>query len=364
MERTGLGRYGLELTAALAEVRPDWELFLYSNRPEILPPGLRHRACTTRVPTASAPGRIAWLHGAARLETRSSRPDVWFSPTFVLPAWWRGPSVVTVHDLTFLMLPGRYRGRANARYATVATRVSVRRADRVLVGATQWRDALVERLGADPAKIAVIPYGVAAEFFAASEAAASRDAGDAPPYLLFVGTWEARKGLETIEAALARLNRDGPRVRLVLAGRPGWGTEALVGRLRADPAVTVVHDPPDAEVARLYRGALALVYPSRMEGFGLPVAEAMAAGCPVVASELPVIREFARDAPLYAAVGDDAAVAAHVEVLLGDPALRDERAAAGISVAAGLRWRQVADRTAAVLEAAGRREPLTGPAVA
>lgn len=346
MEQTGLGRYSLELARALAEVRPGWRITAYSNRPELVPPPLA--AVATRLPTASSAVRAAWLHVAAAVETARDRPDVWFSPTFVLPAWRRGASVVTIHDLTFLLLPERYRGHLNARYASAATRMSGRLATRVLCGASETRDLLGARLGVDPAKVAVVPYGVTDGFYSA---AGCEPAGP-PPYLLFVGTFEARKGLESLYEAVRRLNADGQGLRLVLAGRRGWGTEALLARMAEDPAVELRIGPSDDEIARLLREALALVYPSRMEGFGLPVAEAMAARCPVIATELGCIVEFAGEAPLYVPVGDAGAIAAQVERLLGNPAERARRQAAGARVAEGLRWASAGEATAQVIEEA------------
>lgn len=351
METTGAGRYALETTRALREARPGWRFSLFSNRPELLRGAERESIVGTRLPTHRSVGRVAWLQSAAALPTLRLRPDVWFSPSFVLPVWWRGRAVVTVHDLTFLLLPGRYRGRANARYATAATRWSGRRADRVLCGSQATRELLVTHMGIDSAKVEVIPYGVAEPFFATPVPGES-PGDDLPPrpYLLFVGTWEARKGIATLYAALRRLNAAGMRVRLVLAGQVGWGTEQLLASLRSDPSVELREKPDDEQLADLYRGALALVYPSEMEGFGLPVAEAMACGCPVIASALPSIREFAGAYPRYISPGDDDRLALHVDRLLrGDPDA-DERRAHGRKAVASLRWRALGERTAELIE--------------
>lgn len=362
METTGAGRYALETTAALQRTRPDWRFSLFSNRPELLRASEGTTILTTRLPTDRALARIAWLHGAAALPAARLRPDVWFSPSFVLPLWWRGRSIVTIHDLTFLLLPERYRGRTNASYATAATRFSARRADRVLCGAEVTRELLVEHLGIDRAKISVIPYGVAEIFFATAVAepppapAAAAEEEPSLPYLLFVGTWEARKGLATLHAALRRVNAERTRVRLLLAGQPGWGTDALLDALRRDPDVELCEKPDDARLAGLYRGALTLVYPSEMEGFGLPVAEAMACGCPVIASELPSIREFAGAYPYYIDPGDTVRLAEHVESLLDDSAEARLRSERGRQAVASLRWSDLGERTAELIERLPHRD--------
>jgi glycosyltransferase involved in cell wall biosynthesis len=135
----------------------------------------------------------------------------------------------------------------------------------------------------------------------------------------------------------------------VLAGRAGWKADDVVAGLAADPAVEFVDRPSDDRLAALYRGALAVVYPSVMEGFGLPVAEAMAMGTPVVASELGCIREFAEEVPLYVPPGDERALAGRLGELL-DGAQLGERTAAGRRLASGLRWEDTAEKTARVVE--------------
>jgi len=350
MEASGLGRYALEIAEALSAVRPDWRLTLYTRRPELLSPYLRQSVKAPRLSTASTPGRVAWLNAGSFLDGRADRPDAWFGPSFVLPPWWRGASVVTIHDVLVFALPERYRGRLNARYAATAIRHAAHRADRVLCGSSATKGELEARLGIAGGKIEVMPYGVSQAFFEGGQAV---PAGD-PPYLLFVGTFEPRKGIEVLWRALGDLERQGRRVRLVLAGQAGWGTEALVNHLRADPRVEIIIRPSDDRLAELYRGALALVYPSRMEGFGLPVAEAMASRCPVIASDLACIREFAQQAPLYARVGSHGDIVSHVTALLDDPIDAERRRASGAELAVTLRWATVGERTARSIEDAFR----------
>jgi glycosyltransferase involved in cell wall biosynthesis len=209
---------------------------------------------------------------------------------------------------------------------------------------------LVERLDVDPTRIDIVPNGVSEAFFTERrDDEASSDA--ALPYVLFVGTFEARKGLDTLHGALSRINAAAHSVRLVLAGRPGWGTDELLERMLAEPWVEVVSDPSDHLLAELYRKALALVYPSRMEGFGLPVVVAMAAGCLVIATDLDCIREYARETPLYFPVADEAELARVVRLVLDAPdgAFRSRRAA-GREAVGGLRWSASAELTARAIE--------------
>lgn len=346
MELTGLGRYTVEVVRGLRAVRPDWDLVVLSNRPELFTPRLTPRK--TRWPTASSLGRVTWLQAVSRLEVGRLRPDIWFGTAFAVPHWWRGPSAVTVHDLTFVTMPERYRGRLNAAYAAWTTRTSAQRSRVVFSCSNETRDALVDLLDVPFDRIAVIHHGVSAVFH---DGGASCAKVTNPPYVLFVGTFEARKGLDTLAAALARLHQEGAGVRAVLAGRPGWGAEAALARLRRLGARTVI-SPDDEQLAQLYRGALAVVHLSRQEGFGLPVAEGMASGAAIVSTDLQCVREFACNVPLYAAVGDADAVARHLRTLREHPAERVRRATAGRRVARSLRWESAAERHAATLERA------------
>lgn len=357
MERSGLGRYALELAGALALARPSWRLSLFSNRGDLLAGGLASHRRGTRWPTQRSVGRIAWLHAGSLAAAGRQRPDVWFGPSYVLPAWWRGPSVVTVQDLVFLVMRERYRGRLNARYATAATRLSCRKATRVICPSRDTSRDLSARLGIDPAKICLIPNGVSEAFFAPGETVGPRDENNLPE-LLYVGTFEARKGLDTLYEAMLKINRPRPRARLLLAGKPGWGAADSVAALRREPWVDIVLEPSDRELGLLYRQACGLVYPSRMEGFGLPVAEAIACGGTVIASDLTCIRDFAGDAPLYAAPGDADQLAERIlELLRALPEQIEQRRIAGQRSVAALRWSEVAESVARTIEAALVEEP-------
>ncbi|HEY5199184.1 MAG TPA: glycosyltransferase family 1 protein [Solirubrobacteraceae bacterium] len=341
MTRTGLGRYTSEVVCGLRLARPHWDLVVLSNRRDLFgaPPAIRR----TRWPTASGLGRVTWLQAVSRLELARLRPDLWFGTAYVVPWWWKGASVVTVHDLVFLTMPARYRGRLNAAHASWATRSSVARARTVICDSAHTRGALMEVLDVPSDRLEVVHLGVSEAF---------RPGGPrrvADPYLLQVGTFEARKGLDTLADALVRLRAEGSPLRAVLAGRPGWGAETDLRRLEELGAEIVV-SPDDAELAELYRGALAVTLLSREEGFGLTAAEAMASGTPLVCTDLPAVREFAGSAPLYANPGDSVAVAGHLRALLEDPAERRRRAVLGLDLSRELDWARVAERHAEIIE--------------
>lgn len=344
MERTGIGRQALEATRAVRAARPDWTLTVHTNRTDLLAADPSTRLSRTSWPTTSALGRHAWLHVAAT-RAASPAPDLWWAPAFVLPLGWRGPAVVTIHDLVVRLRPDLYRGRLSARYVAWATGWSARRASRVLCPSTAAGDRIVRELRVDAERVTAIPWGISDAFRDPPE----RKSGG---YVLFAGRWEARKGLDVLHAALRDLAARGRPLRLVLAGGPGWGAEEAIGALGADPNVELVLDPPDERLADLYAGALALAYPSRMEGFGFPVAEAMASGCPVIASDLPEIRAWAGDAPVYVPAGDPQALADALASVADDPAEGERMSKRGRAVAGQLTWGAFGEAAAATIETA------------
>jgi glycosyltransferase involved in cell wall biosynthesis len=168
-----------------------------------------------------------------------------------------------------------------------------------------------------------VPHGVDPAWSSAAPPEPSLRAALGLPstYLLFVGTLEPRKDLRTLLAAV-RLLPDAPP--LVLVGPPGWGEQVDVGSALTPGFLD------DAALRSVVAGAAALVLPSRDEGFGLTVLEALAAGTPVVASDLPVLREVGGTAVAYAPVGDAEGFAAALSEVLhspGDPAVRRAQAA-------------------------------------
>ena len=311
--RTGIGHYTAQLLAALA--KGDDELvataFTFRGRGGLeVPRGVQ-------VAARPAPARLlqeAW----ARLEwppveLLSGSCDVFHATNFVLPPLARARGVVTIHDLAYLHLTGTV-SAASARYRALVPR-SVRRASVVITPseavATQVRDAYHP-----DAPVVAVPHGVDPTWAAAEPATASLRArlGLPTSYIVFVGTLEPRKDVATLLAA-HRLTPHAPP--LVLVGPAGWGE-------RVDVTGCVTPGYLDGPALRsVVAGATALVLPSLDEGFGLPVLEALAAGVPVVASDLPVLREVGGEVVRYAPAGHAEAFAAALSGVLRFPPATD-----------------------------------------
>jgi alpha-1,3-rhamnosyl/mannosyltransferase len=185
-----------------------------------------------------------------------------------------------------------------------------------------------QTLDVPPAKIHIARPGVRAPF---GTDGVTADLG--APYVLTVATLEPRKNLETLLEAHALLADD---LLLAVVGAEGWGEQPLLDR----PGVRRLGFVTDDELARLYRGAAVAVYPSRFEGFGIPVLEAMACGCPVVVSSHPSLDETSGDVAVRADPEDPAAIASAIEDAI---ARREELAVRGVVHAAGFTWRAVGD---------------------
>ena len=310
-QRTGVGRYTLSLLRALTGY--DDELvataFTFRGRDALgaaVPPGV-----TVRNRPAPARGlqalwsRVDW----PPVELLSGAVDVFHATNFVLPPLRRARGVVTIHDLSYLHRRETV-SAASARYRELVPR-SLARAAVVVTPSTATAE-LVQDAYDVSAPVVVTPLGVEPAWATAAppDDALRRELGLPSSYLLFVGTLEPRKDLRTLLAA-HRLLADPPP--LVLVGPRGWGAE-----LDTSGCITTGY-LEDARLQRVVAGAAALVLPSLDEGFGMPVVEALAAGTPVVASDLPVLREVGGDVTAYAEPGDPGAFAAALQQVLDDP---------------------------------------------
>jgi glycosyltransferase involved in cell wall biosynthesis len=226
--------------------------------------------------------------------------DVLHCPTFRGPFRAAQPLVVTVHDLAVLRHPEWF-NRWTATYSRFAVPRVVRAAHRVIAVSEFTKNELVDLLGVAPDKIRVVPNAVEEVFTADGQ----RAEGD---YALAVGTLEPRKNLARIAEAV-----DG---ELRVVGVKGWGG------VRAPDNVTWLGDVPDEELAALYRGARCLVYASLYEGFGIPVAEALACGCAIVTSRGSAMSAFAGDDATYVDPYDVASIREGIARATPPPARR------------------------------------------
>jgi glycosyltransferase involved in cell wall biosynthesis len=352
----GISRYIYHLLVHLRSLDGDDRFCVFVGRRPVdaaLAPTPRFRWRPVGLPTARPAVRILWEQALQPGALRREGVDLLHSPAFVQPVLWRGPSVVSFMDLSFLRFPRAF-NRGNRLYLTTMARVAARRADHLLAISEHTRQDLIHLLGARPDRVTVTYCGVDAAFrpLPEAEVAAFRARRELPAeFILYLGTLEPRKNVPRLLDAYARLRQRGTVPPLVLAGGRGWGDHPIDARVEAlglTDSVRFLGYVPTAELPLCYNAASVFVYPSLYEGFGLPPLEALACGTPVVASNASSLPEALGDAALLVDPRDVVALADALDAALGDAALRDRLRAAGPAQARRFSWRQMAEQTLAV----------------
>lgn len=361
---TGIGRYTSSLIRSLDTVLPpEWRVYILGDgsKRDLRPPAIPARMTVVRGDSAR---RLLWANLHAPLLVRRCRLALYHAvDNLSLPLFWPKSGVryvVTVHDLIPLLWPDTVTWKHRA-YFRLAIRRVTRLADAVIVDAAAVKTLVVERLGVDERRVHVVPIGVDAELFrrpppGVGEAMRGRFGLADRPFVLFVGTVEPRKNVPTLLQAFERLQRSGrvsDGLRLVVAGPRGWRGDAALRTAERLGLRDVVFTGPvsDAELVGLYSEASLFVFPSLYEGFGLPALEAMACAVPVVASDIPVLREVLGDAARFAPPTDAEALAAAMERVLTDEGERAMLVARGRRRVARFTWDETARGTFAVYRA-------------
>jgi glycosyltransferase involved in cell wall biosynthesis len=294
-----------------------------------------------RVAPPIAAGGAARLAGLLRGMARrdASDADVLHHPLTVPAPRPRGPSVVTLHDVLHRELPSAFSGAERA-FRRLTYERAARGATRVVAVSEHARGQIVQRLGIAPEHVVAIHSGVDHERFKPTGTAASPTAG---PFVLYPANLWPHKNHERLIAALARIEG----VALVLTGAPSPRLRALQDSARRE-GVELRHLGYVDDLAPLYRGARAMVFPSLAEGWGAPVAEAMACGCPVAASDIGAVAEAAGGAALTFAPRDTAAMTDAIRRVTTEDRLREQLRGRGLERAARLTWAASAARHAEV----------------
>ncbi len=352
---TGIGRYVGALAAALAADAPDGAA---GDALLAVAFTLRHRdALSSRLPEGvpvvgpPVPARaLQWLWSRAEfppVTALTGSIDVFHGTNFVLPPRGRAAGVVTVHDLSFLRTPQTVT-RASLAYRSLVPR-GLHRAGAVCVPSQAVAAEIQEAYGVEDERLVVTPLGVEPAWSqaAAPDEERRRRLGLPEQYVVFSGSLEPRKNLPTLLEAYRRLVAAAPDFpALVLMGPPGWGPALDLHGLPAGKVVLTGY-LAEEDLRSVVAGAAALVYPSLYEGFGLPPLEAFACGVPVVASDLPVVREVVGDDPDLARLVPAADVDALADALLAQLSSTEP---AGVADrrrrrASAFTWTRTAERT-------------------
>lgn len=350
----GVGRYVASLVRELALLAEGPQLsVLWPEEPDIRHPLPAPGGALSRIPGRAGRPESLWSQFRVPLMERRVAVDVWHSPFPIATLGIRPPSVVTIHDCIPERFP-EYFGRLRRAAYRAAVWAALRKA-RLIITCSDGAAGDIERFyGVATDRIRVLPLGVDLAPPPDREAE-SRELADLnlePGYVLLVGRPRPHKGHAAVVAALAAMPGPG-RPRLVRVGaadaRLPDGSEALAAGLGVE--LRVLAGISDSALVAVYRGAALVAMPSQVEGFGLPVLEAMAAGAPVIASEIQPLRATGGDVARYVAGGADAWAAA-ISAGLADTAWRSAARSAGPERALAFSWRSTATRTLAVYEEA------------
>ncbi len=300
--------------------------------------------------------RLIGRHVQWPAEIRRLHPDLYFGPAGALPLGSVGsPSVITVHDLAIYRNPRWFPGRQPLSTRLVVPR-SVLRADVVIAVSENTARDVAEIFGLDRGRIQVVPHGVAPRFrpMGAEELADARARFQLPErFILFVGTVEPRKNLETLLDGWV-LMRDRPD--LVVVGSWGWNYEPIREKMaRLGPRVHHLDSVEPDELPAIYNMARAVAHPAWYEGFGLPPLEAMASGTPVVVSDRSSLPEVVQDAGIIVPAGEPDEWRKALERVVGDTQLAADLRHRGILRAAQFSWERAARLTWRALDDAVKK---------
>ena len=349
--RTGVGRYAVELSRALGDLRRDGGpayTLLGGREREPVAPDLQGLPVGRSWPPRRAL-HLAWMAlGWPRFEQVGPAVDLVhvLFPSFPLAT--RARLVGTVHDLFTLDHPDWYEG-IERRSVPQATRVLAAEADRIICVSGWVAEQVEARLDVAPERVCVVHSGISEQWRQPAWDSATRRQRNrfAAPYVVAVGTVTTRKNLPVVLRALARIET----VHLVLAGPSGDAATVaagLVDELGIADRVHVTGRLPDRGLVELVQGAEALVHPSLDEGFGFPPLEAMAAGTPALVARSGSLPEVVGDGAVLLAPDDADAWAEAIAGLVADPDHREDLARRGLQRAVDFTWARTAEQTAAV----------------
>lgn len=349
----GAGVYTLEIARELSR-RATVELHLVTRRSDtarwckLAPSATLH----PEVPE-SRPARLAWEQtGAAKLATHV-KADLWHGPHYTLPIRLRIPSVVTIHDLTFFEHP-EWHERSKVMFFRRMIRASTRRCASI-IAVSEHTGRRLQAVLSPAAPMYVAPHGVDHQRFVptgtdttgADDLSRLAATGIHPPYLAFAATIEPRKDVPNLIRAFSLIAPDRPALRLVIAGRDGWGTEQVrdaAAQSGCTTRILRVGWMADDVLPAFFRRAEAVAYPSLEEGFGLPALEALACGAALVTTTGSAMEDVVGDAALLVPPRDTPALAAALTRVCDDPAVQQRLRAAGPERARPFTWEASVDQ--------------------
>jgi glycosyltransferase involved in cell wall biosynthesis len=355
--QAGVSKYTELLIKYLSQVDPANQYLIYFGsgpHPADFAAASNFRLIRSRFNTEKPVTRIAWEQFIAPFRLLRDRPALLHCPVNVMPLLALTPTVITIHDLGFMRFPERYK-KLKRYYLHFLTALSARRAAHLITPSEAIRREVIELLKIAPERVTAIAEGVSQDFrpLPVEAVESFRQAKGLPAkFVLYVGTLEPRKNLPLVIRAFDRWRKEqsvaAEGVRLVLGGAKGWFYDEIF-RLVAELGLESLTDFPgylrEEELPLWYNSARCFVYPSIYEGFGLPLLEAMACGCPVITSNTSSLPEVVGNAGWVIHLDDEATWATTLNLLLTDDQAWAFYREKGLGQAARFTWQAAARQT-------------------
>jgi glycosyltransferase involved in cell wall biosynthesis len=362
---TGFGRYARTLLRELKPLLPPGSFSVYVDKPYEIPE-LFADGGMERIVVPWRPPFYKQLAVPLDIVRRRRGFDLFHFLYNAPPLWTPCPFVLTLHDLSYLHVPEMV-SWVNRTTSWLQLRLKAARAERIIALSENTRRDIVRWLRIPESRIDVVYHGVEPAFRPAPpdlKAVLARRLGLDRPFLLYVGTYLPHKNLDTLVQAFARVAGSWPGpLDLVLAGKPGRNSaniQRLVRQLGLESRVRMPGFVPEEDLPALYSLCSAFVFPSKYEGFGMPLLEAMACGVPVLSSRSSCLPEIGGDGAAYFRTGDEEGLAGLLERTLRDEDFRRDLVRRGRERAGQFSWHNAARRTLSAYQRALGRRHVSG----
>lgn len=350
--KAGIGNYVVNLVKELSklDIKNEYVILANSDNAEFF---------TTNNPnfkTITLPNytrtkflRILWEQFKLPKLLRQMGIDILHSPGFIAPLRMTAKSVVTIHDMTFFSHP-QYHTKFKRFYFKKMIPLTAKKAAVIIADSENTKKDICKYLDADKQKIAVIHLGVGKDFKKIDAGKAkkfiSRKYGIKNKFILFVGMIEPRKNLQRLVDAFLQLKEH--ELKLVIVGKKGWQMDEffkMIKELKLEDSIIFPGYVPDDDLVKFYNAAEVFVYPSMYEGFGIPVLEALACGCPVITSNTSSMPEITGPAAVLINPADTQDIKKAMQKLLKNEQLRKTLSEQGIEQAKKFSWQKTAQKT-------------------
>ncbi|MFA6146172.1 MAG: glycosyltransferase family 1 protein [Patescibacteria group bacterium] len=348
-QKTGVEWYSYHLIQELKKIPlPQGDKFiLYA--PEELKGDLGIMPAGWKTKILSWPLKYFWTQKRLSWEMLINPPDILFVPAHCLPIFCRAKKIMTIHDLGFKRFPKAYTFGQRIYYSMVHS-FAAKYADKIITPSEFTKTEIINLYKTDPNKIVITPlgynkyYNLIEDKNKIEEILAKYQIKK--PYLFFVGRLEKKKNIKGLIDAYQQLLKQKYSLQLVLAGSPGFGYQEVKSQIKSlGENIRQINYVEPKDLVYLYASAEAFIFPSFYEGFGIPLLEAMACGCPIVASNQGSLPEVAQDAALYFDPRNSLQMVEAIKRIINEQDLRKELIEKGLARVKEFSWQKCAEKT-------------------